>query len=216
VQPYLNDREMKILLAVLPLQVIDNIALVVIEEMSPGSVAWLSWRDILHLVDIVCCCMIMFPLVWQIRQLRLSSAVDGKVETNLQKLTQYRNFYMVVVGYIYFTRIIVYLIGATVPFYLTWFQSFANEAATIAFFVWTGWKFRPMSNNPYLPVRLEDDAEIDDEFGLDDELDIEMAGSTKVGRKSIVDGATTATTTETQERSDSEMEKEKADESDED
>ena len=70
--------------------------------------------------DIVCCCMIMFPLVWQIRQLRLSAAVDGKVEINLTKLTQYRNFYMAVVGYIYFTRIIVYLVGATVPFYLTW------------------------------------------------------------------------------------------------
>lgn len=180
----MNDREKRILLAVLPLQVIDNIALVVIEEMSPGSVAWLSWRDILHLVDIVCCCMILFPLVWQIRQLRLSSAVDGKVEMNLKKLTQYRNFYMAVVGYIYFTRIIVYLVGATVPFYLTWFQSFAEEAATVAFFVWTGWKFRPMSNNPYLPVRLNDDGEVEgeDEFGLDDdeeEMDIELATERK-------------------------------------
>ena len=49
-KPYLNIREKKILLAVLPLQVIDNIALVVMEEMSPGSIAWLSWRDVLHLV----------------------------------------------------------------------------------------------------------------------------------------------------------------------
>jgi hypothetical protein len=171
------------LLAVLPLQVIDNIALVVIEEMSPGSIAWLSWRDILHLVDILCCCMILFPLVWQIRQLRLSSAVDGKVQMNLQKLTQYRNFYMAVVGYIYFTRIIVYLVGSTVPYYLTWFQSFAEEAATVAFFVWTGWKFRPMSNNPYLPVQLNDDdgdVEVDGEFGLDDDMEmgIEFASGT--------------------------------------
>lgn len=164
-------------MAVLPLQVLDNIALVVIEEMSPGSIAWLSWRDVLHLVDIICCCMILFPLVWQIRQLRLSTAVDGKVGLNIQKLTQYRNFYMAVVGYIYFTRIIVYLVGSTVPYYLTWFQSFAGECATVAFFVWTGWKFRPMSNNPYLPVQLDDDGEeVDEEFGLEDEeMDIELA-----------------------------------------
>ena len=36
-KPFLNIREKKILLAVLPLQVIDNIALVVMEEMSPVS-----------------------------------------------------------------------------------------------------------------------------------------------------------------------------------
>ena len=95
-----------------------------IEEMSPGSVAWLSWRDILHLVDIVCCCMIMFPLVWQIRQLRLSAAVDGKVEINLEKLTRYRNFYMAVVGYIYFTRIIVYLVGKRDDIVVVWPPSF--------------------------------------------------------------------------------------------
>ena len=29
-----------------------------------------SWRDILHLVDIVCCCAILFPIVWSIKQAR--------------------------------------------------------------------------------------------------------------------------------------------------
>ena len=55
---------------VLSLQVLDNIAMVVLEETAPGSQGWLAWRDILHLVDIVCCCAIMFPIVWSIRHLR--------------------------------------------------------------------------------------------------------------------------------------------------
>ena len=37
VKPYLNDREKKIVLVVLILQVIDNVALIVLEEMAPGS-----------------------------------------------------------------------------------------------------------------------------------------------------------------------------------
>lgn len=172
----MNDREKRILLIVLPLQVIDNIALVAIEEMSPGSQAWLTWRDSLHIVDIICCCLILFPLVWQIRRLRLSAIADGKQLSNLDKLTRYRNFYMAVVGYIYFTRIIVYLLGATVPFTLTWLRAFSNEAATVAFFCWTGWKFRPLSDNPYLPILMDDDDEdFDDgeldEYGLEDDTE---------------------------------------------
>jgi hypothetical protein len=170
---------------VLPLQVIDNIALVAIEEMSPGSRAWLTWRDALHIVDIICCCLILFPLVWQIRRLRLSAVADKSL-SDLDKLTRYRNFYMAVVGYIYFTRIIVYLLGATVPFTLTWLKAFSGEAATVAFFCWTGWKFRPMSDNPYLPVQLQEDDEYGDddldEYGLDDALDIaEGGGKLRIG-----------------------------------
>ena len=166
----------------LPLQIVDNIALVAIEEMSPGSLAWLTWRDALHIIDIICCCLILFPLVWQIRRLRLSALADGKSLSNLGKLTRYRNFYMAVVGYIYFTRIIVYLLGATVPFTLTWLKAFSDEAATVVFFCWTGLKFQPMSNNPYLPVHMEEDDESEygdgdlDEYGLDDDLSLTEQG----------------------------------------
>lgn len=67
---YLNDKEKKIIFVVLILQVLDNIAMIVIEETAPGSLGWLTWRDILHLVDIACCCAILLPIVWSIRHLR--------------------------------------------------------------------------------------------------------------------------------------------------
>ena len=96
---YLNDREKKIILIVLSLQVLDNIAMVVLEETAQGSQGWLTWRDFLHLVDIVCCCAILFPIVWSIRHLRQAAEADGKAQHNLVKLQLFRQFYVMVSCY---------------------------------------------------------------------------------------------------------------------
>jgi len=173
VKPYLNDREKQIILIVLVLQVLDNTALVVLEEMAPGSVEWYTWRDVLHLVDIACCCAILFPIVWSIRHLRQAAGADGKAEHNLMKLTLFRQFYIMVVCYIYFTRIIVFLLAATVPYDYMWLRFLFTELATLSFYVVTGFKFRPDDANPYLPLKREDD-ENDFEFGLDGDEGVEL------------------------------------------
>lgn len=169
------------------MQVLANIALVVMEEIAPGSQAWLTWRDLLNLFDIACCCMILFPIVWQIRSLRDAAMTDGKAEKNLKKLEQYRNFYVSVVAYIYFTRIIVRLLGATLSYELTYLAHVAGEGATVAFFLWTGNIFRPMSNHPYLRVGTDSDDEEDDEFGLDDPIELTAAGLKKKHEQRAVD-----------------------------
>ena len=61
-----------------------------------------------------------------------------------------------VVCYIYFTRIIVYLLKLTVPFQYKWLDEMFKEMATFVFFVMTGYKFRPASNNPYFTVPTDD------------------------------------------------------------
>jgi hypothetical protein len=43
IKSYLNSREKNIIMVVLILQVIDNIAMIVLEETSPGSQRWLLW-----------------------------------------------------------------------------------------------------------------------------------------------------------------------------
>ena len=58
-------------------------------------------------VDIICCCAILFPIVWSIKYLREASQTDGKAARSLHKLTLFRQFYVMVVSYIYFTRIVV-------------------------------------------------------------------------------------------------------------
>lgn len=74
---FLNDNEKRIVWFVLVLQVLDNVAMIILEETAPGSQGWLTWRDILHLVDIICCCAILMPIVWSIRHLRYDPEGGG-------------------------------------------------------------------------------------------------------------------------------------------
>merc|ERR1712216_1020118 len=113
--------------------------------------AWLTWRDVLHLVDIICCCAI--------RLLREAAAADGKAADTVGKLTLFRQFYIMVVAYIYFTRIIVFLLAATLPFQYLWLRSAFAEGATLLFYVATGSQFRPREDTPYLPVKKETEME---------------------------------------------------------
>lgn len=102
---------------------------------------------------------------------RLAAEVDGKAQNSLVKLTLFREFYVMVVVYIYFTRIVVFLLAATIPYYLLWLGPCATETATLLFFVVTGYKFRPSLDNPYLPVSTE--GLEGDEYGLEgDDNDI--------------------------------------------
>jgi uncharacterized protein involved in cysteine biosynthesis len=65
----------------------------------------------------------------------------------------------------------VYLLAATIPFYLLWLGPVATETATLLFFVITGYKFRPAIDNPYLAVNTE---ELEgEEYGLNDHDDEE-------------------------------------------
>ena len=82
-----------------------NIAIVITGESSPALASWFTWRDLLHLIDLVCCCAILFPLVWHIKNLRDAAHTDGKAARNLEKLVLFRRFYILVVSYVYFTRI---------------------------------------------------------------------------------------------------------------
>jgi uncharacterized membrane protein YgcG len=97
---------------------------------------------------------------------RFLAEADGKAQHNLQKLQLFRQFYVMVVAYIYFTRIVVFLLAATIPFYLLWLGDMFTELATLLFFVVTGYKFKPARDNPYLPVSAEGDE--GGEYGLDD------------------------------------------------
>jgi len=157
VKPYLNSKEKQIIAIVLCLQIIDNIALIFFDQTAPGSQSWLTWRDILHIVDILCCAAVLFPIIWSIRHLRQASQLsdDGTTKNlhNIQKLTLFRQFYILVVSYIYFTRIIVFLLAATLPFDKLWLRYIFSEFATFTFYLITGIKFRPREHNPYLPLK---------------------------------------------------------------
>lgn len=157
-KPFLSDKDKKIIMVVIPLQILDNVAMVIVDEAAPGSVGWFAWKDIFRLVDIICCGAVLIPIIWSIKHLREASQIDGKAARNLQKLRLFRQFYLIVVSYIYFTRIIIYLLDATLQYDLIYLGEVFTELATLSFFLVVGYKFRPVQGNPYFNMEEEDAA----------------------------------------------------------
>ncbi|XP_031287089.1 protein CANDIDATE G-PROTEIN COUPLED RECEPTOR 7-like [Pistacia vera] len=158
-KPYLQEREKNVLMTVIPLQVLENIAYVVINETGPSTRDWMAWNHMFLLIDIICCCAVFFPIIWSIRSLKEASKTDGKAAKNLEKLTLFKQFYIVVVGYLYFTRIVVPAIGATVYYRYEWIMNAAAEGASLAFYMFIYYNFRPVEKNPYLVIDDEEESE---------------------------------------------------------
>ncbi|KAG0724707.1 Protein GPR107 [Chionoecetes opilio] len=157
----LSSKERKIFIIIIPLQIIANVATIIVEETEKSNQEHAVWVELLFVLDFLCCGAILLPVVWSIRHLQEASQTDGKAAMNLRKLKLFRHFYIMIVCYIYFTRIIVYLLWITVPFQYEWLDDMFREMATYVFFVMTGYKFRPATNNPYFRV-YDDEKEVEE------------------------------------------------------
>ncbi|CAM0945218.1 unnamed protein product [Alopecurus aequalis] len=167
-KPYLQEREKNVLMIVIPLQVIENLVLVVIGETGPTGRDWVVWNQVFLLVDVICCCAVFFPIIWSIRGLREASKTDGKAARNLHKLTLFKRFYVVVVGYLYFTRIIVSAFLALLNYKYQWGVNVAVEAASLAFYLFVFYNFHPVEKNPYLYVGDEEEESAGGQLEMDD------------------------------------------------
>ncbi|XP_022888620.1 protein GPR107-like [Olea europaea var. sylvestris] len=166
-KPFLQEKEKKVLMIVIPLQVLANVASIVIGETGPFIKDWVTWNQVFLLVDIICCCAIIFPIVWSIRSLRETSKTDGKAAKNLAKLTLFRQFYIVVIGYLYFTRIVVFALRTISAYKYQWVANATEEIASLAFYAVIFYMFRPVEKNEYFV--LDDDEEEAAELALQDE-----------------------------------------------
>ena len=149
-KPFLTSRDKKIIGTVLVLQVLVNIALIFLEEESPGARSWMSWRTTFYFLDMLCCVATLFPIVWSIRSLKEANEHLDKAI----RLKRFRSFYLLTISYIYFTRIAMLVFGVMLPYHWIWLRLIAVEIATLAFLGMTGSLFRPM--NPYIPLDQED------------------------------------------------------------
>ncbi|NXX27180.1 GP107 protein, partial [Nicator chloris] len=159
----LSDKDKKIFMIVIPLQVLANVAYIIIESTEEGTTEYGLWKEILFLVDLLCCGAILFPVVWSIRHLQEASATDGKGKfcKDGAVVLMLSPFPSQIVCYIYFTRIIAILIKIAVPFQWKWLYQLLDEMATLVFFVLTGYKFRPASDNPYLQLSQDDEDDLE-------------------------------------------------------
>jgi len=148
----LAEKERFVFLIVVPLQVFVNVAYIIFTEKDEGERDYTTWSHFMILLDLLCYAIILWPVYWSIRHLERSSQTDGKAAQNLEKLDLFRNFYVMFVLYIYFTRIVIFILRITMPPHLTWVDEFCEEIATLVFFILTGYKFRPGCNNPYFKV----------------------------------------------------------------
>jgi len=153
---YLSDRDRKILLVVLPLQIVANIAQIQSTEGSWGSIEWKTWTTIFQIVDIACCVAVVVPIALSIKHLKEASSTDGKAARSMQKLELFRQFYLIVLAYLYFTRIVVVFTKLAVPYSIEWINYLFEETATVAFYCVVGYKFRPKEDSPYFKVYDED------------------------------------------------------------
>lgn len=155
VKPLLQDKEKKVLMMVIPLQVFANTAYVVYDEAGPSIKDFFTWKQVFILLDIICCCAVLFPIAWSVNHFREASRADGKAARNLEKLTLFRQFYTAVVVYIYFTRVVVFTLSYVMVYQYRWTSQLAEEIASLAFYAYTGYNFRPVVKNSYFV--LDDD-----------------------------------------------------------
>ncbi|KAM0935039.1 hypothetical protein DsansV1_C29g0207601 [Dioscorea sansibarensis] len=172
VKPYLQGKEKKVLMVVIPLQILANAAQVELDETSKFSPGWVTWRQVFLLVDVICCCAVLFPIVWSIKNLREAARTDGKAAVNLMKLMLFRQYYVVVICYIYFTRVIVYALSTITSYRYAWTSVVVAEFANLAFYVYTGYKFRPEAHNPYFVIDDEEEEAAAEALKLDDEFEL--------------------------------------------
>lgn len=172
------------------LQIIDNIALAVLSTETENERSYNDWSTVLHLVDIISCCAVLLPIVWQVNILEESvdvsttdvdtdTATDGMDSQQQQpqqqpsrlqsKLDLFRSFYLIVVGYIYFTRIVIYLFASSLNYRQTWIRYFVYELGTLTFYFMVGMKFRPVVEDvSYSQVDTVGDGGGDEEVEMGD------------------------------------------------
>uniref|UniRef100_A0A2K6C033 GOST seven transmembrane domain-containing protein n=1 Tax=Macaca nemestrina TaxID=9545 RepID=A0A2K6C033_MACNE len=111
----LSDKEKKVFRIMIPMQVLANVAYIGIESREEGASDYVLWKEILFLMDLICCSAILFPVVWSIWHLQDTSGTDRKVAVNLAKLKLFQHYCVTVICYIYFTRGCPLSVAVAVP-----------------------------------------------------------------------------------------------------
>ncbi|KAI3823409.1 hypothetical protein L1987_04844 [Smallanthus sonchifolius] len=150
---YLQGKEKKVFMIVIPLQVLGNVASVVIGETGPYIEDWVTWNQVFLLVDLICCCAVIFPVVWSIRSF---SKVESKAARNLTW------FCVVVIGYLLVTRIGVFAMKTIADYKDQWVCSAAEEMASLVFYMVMFYMFRPVEEDEYFGLTLDDEGEYEE------------------------------------------------------
>ncbi|KAI9322374.1 lung seven transmembrane receptor-domain-containing protein [Dichotomocladium elegans] len=166
IKPYLSVKDKRVISIIVPLQVLANIASAIGNETAVGSADQSFWAMVLPLIDLAGCAVILWTILQTRKHLGAGTAADGKESDVINKYKLWSSFYIVTLVYIYVTRIVVQLLQASLPFrYVTWVGEAVDETATLLFYVFIGYKFRPYPNNPYTQVPESEDVDVEPRVG---------------------------------------------------
>ncbi|CAD5228979.1 unnamed protein product [Bursaphelenchus okinawaensis] len=182
---FLTDRDRSLFIVVLPLQVIDNIAMVILNESEIAEQRYIFWFELFTFLDFVCCAAVLFPIIWSINHLQHGAMTDGKAMFNLQRLIMFRRFYIVVISYIYATRLGAFFLDQVLPFNQKSVAEAVTETVTLIFFIVVGNTFKPVKRNPYLKISQQEEGDEEDGMALTQNGLFENV--TKVNRVTVKD-----------------------------
>jgi hypothetical protein len=162
IKPFLADRDKKMILVVLLVQAALNSCMIIMDETGVDSISYISWKNAFHMLDFICCVLVVLPILWNIEGLRTAAKAEKTRENsrntrNMQRLKSFRAFYLLVLSYAYVSRILVALLINFLPFDYAWISAATNEGASLLFYAITGLLFRPESERiQYWLVNTED------------------------------------------------------------
>jgi G protein-coupled receptor 107 len=162
-RPFLTQREKTVLACALWLQIIANTAIIVTDEIAPGSLTYLEFSYLFYIADLLAAVAVVVPLHWSVKQLHQTYAsgagadTSAKTQETLDRLVAMRAFYTTTLVYVYVTRLLLWLLSQGVSYRYTWLPPFLEEVVCLAYYVWTGYKFKPSLENAYLRVSQDDD-----------------------------------------------------------
>lgn len=125
---------------ILPLQLVANLGLAAVEEKYLPEL----WFFIFQLLDILCCILVLSPIL-----------EPSDRQKRPQQLEILRNFYIILISYIYATRVISTVLHMFLPPNSRWITKLLTELATIAFFTFVGLEFRPAKDHPFFTATEE-------------------------------------------------------------
>nr|KYP46700.1 Protein GPR107 family [Cajanus cajan] len=135
---------------VLPLQILAHVAFVVVHNTGPYIQDWVTWNQILLLLDFISCCAVVFLFLWAIRLLRrITSKAQSEPAMNLDRFRLIKRFYLVVLGYFLMTRFGVFVLRTIIAYEYEWVSNLAEETVTLVFCIVMFYMFRLVEKDEY-------------------------------------------------------------------
>ena len=104
--------------------------------------------------------------------MRQAAHTNGKVAVNQMKLTLFRQYYIVAICYIYFTRDVVYALITIIAYMYALTSVMDRELVTLAFYVFTGYRFLLIGNNPYFVIDHDEQEAASQTLKLEDDFEL--------------------------------------------